>query len=301
MESGKRRPATTSLLRSHLIGGHISVAGGLHQAPGRAADLGFRTMQIFVKNQRQWTAPPLDAQATEAFHQAVASSGLRTVVAHSAYLINLATPKDRLRQKSEDALVGEINRCAQLEIPALVLHPGSHTGSGEAQGLETVARALDRCIERAAGETVTIVLETTAGQGTALGWRLEHLATILDKVRFKDRLAICVDTCHVFAAGYDIANEAGWVSFWSDFDRLLGRNSLAVVHVNDAKKPAGSRVDRHEILGKGRLGTYPFLQLVEDPRFEHIPLIFETPEGEKRYAEEVTWWEQQLHGGAGSP
>ncbi len=284
----------TSVLDKRLIGGHISVAGGLHKAPARAARLGFRTMQIFVKNQRQWSAPPLDEEAAQAFRDAVVDWNLTAVLAHSSYLVNLGTPKEALRRRSEEALLGEIVRCGQLGIPALVLHPGSHTGSGEEAGIEAVVQSLDQCLERDASGSVTILLETTAGQGTSLGWRLEHLAAIRDRSRHADRLAVCVDTCHVFAAGYDIANEAGWSSFWADFDRLLGADTLAMVHVNDAKKPLGSRVDRHELLGRGRLGTYPFRRLLQDTRFEGVPLVFETPEGEVHYAEEVDWLNRLL-------
>jgi len=277
-----------------LLGGHVSTAGGLHESPPRAARLHFGTMQIFVKNQRQWRAPDLAEEQAGAFQAAMASAGLRRVLAHASYLVNLASPREAVRRKSVGALGDELDRCRRLGIQSLVLHPGSHGGSGEEEGLVTVSRSLDECLGNVDAESVRILLETTAGQGTSLGYRLEHLARIFERTRFPDRIAVCVDTCHVFAAGYEISKPDGWEAFWHDFDHLLGPDALAAVHINDSKKPLASKVDRHELLGRGHLGTFPFLRLLQESRFTGIPLVLETPEGEKHYAEEVTWL-KRLH------
>ncbi len=272
-----------------LIGGHISIAGGLHAAPPRAGRLNFRTMQIFVKNQRQWRAPPLGQEDADAFEAARSSSGIERVLAHGSYLINVASPDEAQRTKSVTALLDELVRCARLGVDGLVLHPGAHSGSGPEEGLVTVAGSVDECLDRVEENGVPILLETTAGQGTSLGHRLEHLAIVRDKSRHPGKLGVCVDTCHIFAAGYDIDTAQGWASFWDAFDRLLGKEALAAVHINDSKKPKGSRVDRHERLGQGLLGTYPFTRLLSEERFRGIPLILETPGGEVHYAKQIAW------------
>ncbi len=257
----------------------MSIAGGLHNAFAEARRVGCDCMQVFVKNQRQWRAKPLADEDVRLWNEAAGRSGVAPVVAHDTYLINLASPDDALWNRSIEAFVDELTRCERLGIPHLVTHPGSHVGAGEAYGLRRVARALNEIHRRTRGFRVRVLLETTAGQGTSLGHRFEHLAAILARVREDERAGVCVDTCHVFAAGYDLISPEGYAATMAELDRAVGLSLVRCFHVNDSQRGRGSRVDRHEHIGKGRLGRAAFRHLVNDPRFGGLPMILETPKG----------------------
>ena len=263
-----------------LFGAHMSVAGGLHNAVTEAIQLGCETVQIFTKNANAWEATPLKDEAISAFRRAVRGAALSHLTAHDSYLINLASPDDALFAKSIAALVREMERAEALGLSYLVSHPGAHTGSGEAAGLARVAEGLDEVHARCSGFGVRLLIETTAGQGTALGHRFEHIAAILERAKCADRLGVCLDTCHVFAAGYPLATEAEYATTIEQFDALIGLSHLKLFHVNDSAKPLGSRVDRHAGIGRGFIGLDAFRCLVTDPRFRHLPMILETPKME---------------------
>lgn len=262
------------------FGAHMSIAGGVSKAFARGEQVGCEAMQIFSKNERQWVARPLPEAEIAAFKAEQARSGIGPVIVHDSYLINLAAPADELWEKSMRAFADELERCALLDIPYLVTHPGAHTGSGEEAGLEREAVALNRLFDEGVGGTTTVLLETTAGQGTALGHRFEHLARLFELVPHHDRMAVCVDTCHIFAAGYDIRTPTTYDATFAEFDRLVGVDRIKCFHVNDSQKDLGSRVDRHAHIGQGFLGLEAFRLLVNDPRFRSIPKIIETPKGD---------------------
>ncbi|MFO0800488.1 MAG: deoxyribonuclease IV [Gemmataceae bacterium] len=260
-----------------LFGAHLSVAGGLHKAPAAAAELGMDTVQVFTANPNSWAAKKLDPAAVAAFKKAVADSGVQYPTAHDSYLINLAAPDDGLWHKSIDAFAAEIDRSEELGLSYVVTHPGAHVGSGVAAGVARVVSALDIILERCRGYRVRVLLETTAGQGTTLGATFEELAAMLDGVTQPERLGVCLDTCHVFAAGYPLGTAAEYADTFGRFDRLIGLSRLCLFHVNDSLKPFGSRVDRHAGIGLGAMGDEPFRRLVTDPRFAATPMILETP------------------------
>ena len=264
-----------------LLGAHESISGGLHLAFDRIRQVGGESLQIFTRNQRQWKAAPLQDEEITAFKQAWDKAGRMPVASHSSYLINLASSKKGQAAKSVAAFVDELVRCAALSIPHVVLHPGSHGGAGVEAGLSNVTCNLDQVIEQAGddGASVTVLLETTAGQGTGLGYRFEELAWILEKSKYPDRLGICVDTCHIFAAGYDIRTSEAYAATFAKFDRLIGIDRIRFFHLNDSKKELGSRVDRHEHIGKGHIGQQGFRQLLTDPRFSQHAMTLETPKG----------------------
>ena len=237
-------------------------------------------MQIFAKNERQWTAKPISPEETELFRAEQQRTGIHPVIVHDSYLINLAAPADDLREKSITAFADELERCAQLDIPYLVTHPGAHTGSGEEAGLARVAEAICRLLADGIGGNTVILLETTAGQGTALGYRFEHLARLFELIPYHNRLGICVDTCHIFAAGYDIRDRESYEATFAELDRLIGLSWIKCFHLNDSQKELGSRVDRHAHIGQGCIGLEAFRLLVNDPRFASLPMIIETPKGE---------------------
>ena len=257
----------------------MSIAGGLHLAFERAAEVGCDCLQIFVKNQRQWRAPELTDDQLAAWHEAKNASPIAPVVAHATYLINLANPDDDAWHKSMNAFAEELLRCGRLEIGGLVVHPGSHLGEGESAGLKRVADALDIIHEHIGPLAVKTVLETTAGQGTNLGHRFEHLSEIIDRVREPQRLAVCVDTCHVFAAGYDLQTAQGYEQTIAQLDTAVGLDRVVVFHLNDSLKPQSSRRDRHAAIGKGEIGRDAFKHLINDSRFFNRPMILETPKG----------------------
>jgi deoxyribonuclease-4 len=262
-----------------LVGSHVSIAGGLHKAFDMAQEIGCTAVQIFTKNANRWYAKPLAQPQIAQFAAAWKASDVVAIAAHDAYLINLASPKPDLQKRSQQALCVELERCEQLRIPYLVIHPGSHVGTGEAAGLQRVIDSLDLIHARTSGYACRILLETTAGQGSALGYQFEHLARIRERVHTPERLGVCLDTCHIFAAGYDLRTAAGYQTTMAAFDRIIGLQHLNVIHVNDSAKDLGSRVDRHEGIGRGRIGLAGFRQLVQDARLASVPKILETPKG----------------------
>ncbi|WP_456386860.1 deoxyribonuclease IV [Desulfolithobacter sp.] len=265
------------------LGAHESVAGGLHLAFERIVRVGGEALQIFTRNQRQWRAAPLTVDEVTLFREAWDAAGGMPVASHASYLVNLAAGKKETAVKSVAAFADELVRCARLGIGQVVIHPGSHGGDGVEAGLERVARHLDEVLERAGDPAagVTVLLETTAGQGTGLGHRFQELATIIDLSRYPDRLGICVDTCHIFAAGYDIRTLEAYTRTFDELDRTVGLERIGLFHLNDSKKELGSRVDRHEHIGQGCIGLQGFRHLLTDPRFADHAMTLETPKGKE--------------------
>ncbi|TET34591.1 deoxyribonuclease IV [Candidatus Dependentiae bacterium] len=259
-----------------LLGAHISIAGGPDQAIHRGESIGCTAIQIFTKSNRQWFAKPLTPETVEAFKQAWKQSGIQSVIAHAAYLINLGSSNPETLSKSAEALADELKRCDQLGIPYLVLHPGSAGDTPEDQALQQVAQQLNEVFKATPGNT-TILLETMAGQGTNLCYRLEQIASIYQASNYKERLGVCLDTCHVFAAGYDLRTPQTYKAFWEQFNTILGLDLLKAIHINDSKKALGSRADRHEHIGKGAIGLDAFRLLFTDSQLAHIPKVLETP------------------------
>ena len=260
-----------------LFGAHMSVAGGLHNAVAAAVAHECGTLQIFTKNANQWAARPLaDAEITT-FRKAVKQAKLKFVTSHDSYLINLASPDDVLWRKSIAAFIAEVERAESLGLSYLVTHPGAHTGSGVEAGIARVVAALDDVHSRCAGFKVKVLLELTAGQGTCLGAKFEEIAAMLDRVKDAARLGVCLDTCHVFAAGYSIHTKPGYAAMFDEFDDRIGLSRLKLFHLNDSLKGLGSRVDRHAAIGQGEIGIEAFRRLVNDPRFASRPMILETP------------------------
>ncbi len=262
-----------------LLGAHLSIQGGYYRAVERAAALNCDTVQLFTRSNVQWRAKPLTDDDCSRFRQALAETGVRTPCAHANYLINLGSPERAKRERSIRALIDELQRCHRLGIPYLVVHPGSHQGEGERRGLARIARALDRVLRATAGTDVMLLLETTAGQGTNLGYRFEHLGELLDRCGSADRLGVCIDTCHLFAAGYPLAPRTAYDETMAQLDRAVGLERVRVVHLNDSSKPLGSRVDRHAHIGEGHLGLEPFRLLLRDRTFRGLPMYLETPKG----------------------
>lgn len=274
-----------------FLGAHESVAGGLHLAFNRLQQVGGAALQIFTRNQRQWNPQPLTEDEVSLFqaawnkvisctvHGARDTRASLPVASHASYLINLASGKQELTDKSITAFTAEIRRCEQLGIPFVVIHPGSHGGDGVEAGLGRFTKALDQALA-ATGAEVTVLLETTAGQGTSLGSRFEELAFILEHSQYPQRLGVCVDTCHIFAAGYDIRTLAAYSRTMEEFDRLVGIERIKFFHLNDSKKELGCRVDRHEHIGQGEIGLAGFASLLNDPCFADHPMTLETPKGD---------------------
>lgn len=260
-----------------LFGAHMSIAGGYYKALLLAQQYGSDTVQLFTKNNNQWRAKPLSDEDVKLFRSTLRQTKLRQPLAHDCYLINLASPDATLLQKSIDAFVEEMQRAEALGLSYLVTHPGTATDGDEKEGLRRVARAIDQVHERCPDFRVRILLETTAGQGASLGHRFEHLAEIMQQVREPKRLGVCLDTCHVFAAGYSLSPAQDYEATFAEFDRLIGIKNLKAFHVNDSKKPQGSRVDRHAHIGRGCIGLEGFRLLVTDPRFRRHPMLLETP------------------------
>jgi deoxyribonuclease-4 len=260
-----------------LFGAHMSIAGGYEKALLAAQAHQCRAVQLFTKSSNQWKAKELTAEEIRTFRRTLRQTGLKQTLAHDCYLINLASPEEQLYRRSLEAFVVELQRAEALGLRYLVTHPGSPTDGDEQAGLARVARALDEVHQRCPGFRVQILLETTAGQGNSLGHRFEHLARIRELVAEPERVGVCLDTCHVFAAGYALAPEKEYRATLREFDRVIGLKRLRAFHVNDSLKPQGSRVDRHAHLGQGCLGLEPFRLLVNDPRFRNRPMILETP------------------------
>ncbi len=263
-----------------ILGAHMSMAGGFDKAVQRGHEVGCACVQVFTKNNNQWKAPALTADVVSALEQAKKQFHIPHVIAHSSYLINLASPDKTLWKKSLDAFVVELQRAEQLRIPSVVLHPGAYTSSSEKAGLQRVIRALNEVHRQTRGISAQCLLENTAGQGSCLGWRFEQLATILDAVKDPERLGVCFDTCHAYAAGYPLASHSEYQQTMRELTSLVGIQRIRAIHLNDSKRELGSRVDRHEHIGKGYLGSRPFAHLLNDRRFSRIPMYLETPKGE---------------------
>lgn len=270
-----------------FVGAHVSASGGVENAPLNAQQIGANAFALFTKNQRQWHAKPLTAESIAAFRGNLEAVGIapQQILPHDSYLINLGHPDAEGLAKSRDAFLDEMQRCEQLGLVLLNFHPGAHLDRiSEEQSLQRIADSVNWALERTAG--VTAVIENTAGQGTTLGHRFEHLAAIIDGVEDKSRVGVCLDTCHTFTAGYDLRTEEACVATFAEFERIVGFRYLRGMHLNDSKPDLGSRVDRHESLGKGKLGLTPFRYLMGDSRFDNIPLILETID-ETLWAEEI--------------
>src|SRR5437899_1507474 len=267
------------MTKTLLLGAHMSIRGGVSMAIERARSIHCTAIQIFVKNNMQWFARPLTREEIRAFLNHAQRSELLSIFAHANYLINLAATNPQFLTNSIRALSEELTRADQLELPFLVLHPGAHLGAGEEAGLEKIVASINRVFQKIPKVKTKIALETTAGQGSCLGHRFEQIAYIIQSVREPERLCVCLDTAHVFAAGYDIGSEAGIKKTFREFDRVIGFNRLAAIHVNDSKTVRGSRVDRHQHIGKGQIGLDAFRFIMRDRRFQKLPKVLETPKG----------------------
>lgn len=261
------------------LGAHVSAAGGVSKAVDRAADLGCESYQVFVKSPNQWRAKALDQSDVDAFKAGRAAAPM-PVVAHAAYLINLASPKEDVVEKSKAGLLDELLRCTAYGLDGLVLHPGAHLGDGLDAGIERIARALDEVFADGQSVTTKLLLENTAGQGSTIGAEFEELARIIALLDEPDRVGVCFDSCHAYAAGYDVSTDDGYASTFEKFGEALGHECLCCVHLNDSKFPLGSRKDRHESVGDGLIGVGFFERIVNDASLENVPLVLETPLGD---------------------
>ena len=271
------------------IGAHVSVDGGVSNAPLRAAAMNMKAFALFTRNPSRWKAAPISQKEAEAFRENCRNLGFgpEVILPHDSFLINLGAPDPDKLELSRNAFLDEMQRCEQLGLTMLNFHPGSHLNQvSEQQCLATIAESVNMVLDKTSG--VTAVIESTAGQGSNLGFRFEHIAEIISQIDDKDRIGVCVDTCHTFAAGYDLATPEGYEQTWQEFDRVVGLKYLRGMHINDSKKGRGSRIDRHAPLGKGELGEEFFRLLMADPRMNRIPLILETPD-EAAWPEEVAW------------
>lgn len=269
------------------LGAHTSISGGIFNAIYEGRDIGADVVQIFSKNQRQWLGRDYTAEELDKYFQAIAETGVWPVMIHTSYLINLAATNPATLEKSVTALIDELKRAATLKIPYVVLHPGSHLNAGEAAGLKAIAANLRKVVEASATPSVTVLLEATAGQGSNLGYTFEQLRDIMAESGVSERLGVCLDTCHIFAAGYDIRTAAAWQQTRAAFDKIIGRDKLRGFHLNDSKHPPGSRKDRHERIGQGELGLEAFRVILNDPQVNHLPMILEVPGGTEAYAQDL--------------
>ena len=260
----------------------MSIAGGHFKAVEAAHRAGCQCVQLFTKNNNQWQARPISEQQAEQFQTTLSDLGIKHPISHDSYLINMASPDEELWKKSIDALVVELERAEQLGIPYVVAHPGAYTSSSESRGIRRIILALDEVHMQTRSLRALCLLETTAGQGTNLGWKFEQLAAMLDGVRDPDRLGICFDTCHVFAAGYPMGTEKEYQATMRALNKTVGVKRIRAFHLNDSQKPFGSRVDRHAHIGQGEMGLEPFRWLLADRRFRKIPMYLETPKGEEK-------------------
>jgi deoxyribonuclease-4 len=258
-----------------MFGSHLSISGGMHNALLQAEELGMDCVQVFTKNQQQWKCSPLADEAVANWRTHCDRLAFEQTVSHDSYLINLASPDEALRRKSIELFVEELSRCVALRIPYLVTHPGAHMGKGEEAGLRRVAKSLDEVHAIVPADGVITCLEITAGQGSSLGYKLEHLASILEQVNAPKRLGVCLDTAHLFAAGYDFRGRK-YAAFMREVERTIGIQRVKVLHLNDSKKELGSRVDRHDHIGRGKIGLEGFKPIVRDKRFKKVPKILET-------------------------
>jgi deoxyribonuclease-4 len=273
----------------------MSISGGVEKAVVRGREVGCEAMQIFTKNSNQWKAKPLTTPEVNAFREACKLTGIGPVIAHSAYLINLAAPDEALYEKSIQACLDELQRCELLGIPSLVVHPGAHMGTGEEQGLQRIAAAINRIHRETPQLRVAMVLEVTAGQGTALASKFEHFAAILEQVDEPERLGFCLDTCHLLVAGYDFRTRQGYDQMMDAWNELVGIARIRAIHLNDSKKDLGSHVDRHEHIGQGYIGTTGFAFLLNDPRLSHLPMVLETPKDDNADARNLAMLRSLIH------
>jgi deoxyribonuclease IV len=263
-----------------LLGAHMSIAGGYHNAVHEAHRCGCDVVQLFTKNNTQWRAKPIGEAEVGQFAASLREHKIAHPISHASYLINLASPDSGLRQKSIEGMIVELTRADQLGIPHVIVHPGAHTTASAEEGMELVSQSINdihRCLPKGRAD---ITLEITAGQGSCLGWRLEQLAAIVGQTRQPEKIGVCVDTCHAFAAGYDIRDRKCYLAFWRQFDELLGLDRLKAIHLNDSKRELGSRVDRHEHIGRGQIGPEGFRHFLRDKRLRHVPMYLETPKGD---------------------
>lgn len=281
--SRSQRPAS----KGHRLGAHMSMAGGFDKAIERGLRAGCQTIQIFTKSNNQWAAPPISKEQVALFSQAVEESQVSPVFSHCAYLINVGSPKKEVFEKSKQALVVEVERATTLGLSFVILHPGAHLESGEAACIKQIATAVASVLKQTKGSSVKILYEISAGQGTTVGHRFDQLAELLERTGMPERTGICLDTCHLFAAGYDLRTKAAYEKTFKEFDRVVGLKKVQVVHLNDSKKELGCRVDRHEHIGKGQIGLEGFRCLMNDPRLRHLPMVLETPKDEETLAEDI--------------
>jgi len=262
-----------------LLGAHMSIAGGVDKALLEGKKVDCDVIQIFTKSSRQWAAQPYSKEEIQSFKQNQKESGIATVIAHDSYLLNLGSPDEALRKRSIHGFIDEMERCETLSIPYLIAHPGAHVGAGEEEGIKTIARSLDEIHAACRGYSVIVALEITAGQGSNLGYRFEQIRSMMDATKESNRLHVCFDTEHAFAAGYDIRTKDEYDRTFGELDDIIGLKLVAAFHLNDSKKEFHSRVDRHEHIGKGHIGVEAFRLLMNDQRFWGIPMCLETPKG----------------------
>lgn len=286
----------TQGFRGLMIGSHMSIAGGVEKAPARAASVGCTALQIFVKNNNRWEGPPISPAQAKAFRAELDKVGIpiSAVFAHTGYLINLASTKEEVVAKSVVALEDELRRCGQLDLPGIVMHPGAHLGQGRDKGIAEIARHCRAVFDRTPNVRTRLLFETTVGNGTNMGGSFEDIRDVIAAVDRPDRVGVCMDTCHIFAAGYDIANKAGYEKTMKDFDAIVGFGRLCAVHLNDSKFGLGERKDRHEHIGKGKLGLDAFRFLLNDPRFAKVPMSLETEKDESLAEDRMNL--ETLHG-----
>lgn len=260
-----------------ILGAHVSAAGGVSKAPERGRAITCDSIQIFTKNANQWSGPPIKEEEAKNFIENLKKYELKAAIAHDTYLINLASPNDTTWEKSIDAFADELKRTELLELPCLVMHPGAHMNQGEQWGIKRITDGILEALKRSGTKKVKVALETTAGQGSNLGYKFEQLASILDELP-KDRAGVCYDTAHTFAAGYDIRTPKAYKNTMDEFDKTIGIARLLAIHLNDSKKELGTRVDRHERIGKGFIGLGGIMNVVADPRLSHLPMVMEPPD-----------------------
>jgi len=265
-----------------LLGAHTSINGGVSTAVDLAEKLGFTAMQIFTKNNNRWYAKEIEDKEIERYRNRLKASNIKFVVAHDSYLINLCAKDPEILKKSRVSFLDELKRCELLGIPHLNFHPGAHLGLGEEEGIKLIAESLNLLHRSTPGHKVTSMIETTAGQGSSVGYKFEHLRKIIELVDEKNRMTVCIDTAHIFASGYDIRNPSKYKQVINEFDEIIGLDRLKCMHMNDSKKILGSRVDRHENIGKGFIGLVGFTNIMNDKRIKHIPKILETPKGKEQ-------------------
>ena len=279
--NGRNKSVNENRRSEILLGAHMSISGGVHTAIERGCSIKCTAIQMFVKNNMQWFARPLTREEIRTFCDHVQRGDLLSIFGHANYLINLAATNPQFHTNSIRALSEELTRADQLELPFLILHPGAHLGAGEEAGLEKIVDSINRVFRKIPKVKARIALETTAGQGSCLGHRFEQISCVINNICEPERLCVCLDTAHIFAAGYDIGSEAGIKKTFREFDRVIGFNRLAAIHVNDSKTVRGSRVDRHQHIGKGQIGLDAFRFIMRDRRFRKIPKVLETPKGKE--------------------